>query len=583
MDYLLRLVNPDDGWLTEMLALFVIPYIHEDVAILGAALLIVEHHMPLQSAAFSLYAGIVSSDMFLYALGSLARRIPWVQHIVLKTRVSRFSGWLATHLAPIMILARILPGVMFPAYIAIGFCRIRFFKFCALTMLSAAIYLPVVLYLALHFGQRILSQLGYWSWIMVIAVAAVALWNLGRTPNWQFLFRASEGSFVWPRPKKGATADNSALLTHGGMPRLGALPTKISFAERMPPTLFYIPIVAQWIWLGLRYRSFSLPALANPHIESGGLWGESKSACLAMVGCEQRKWFADFTAIRRGAGDEALEADRKRARDAIGAAGLSFPLVAKPDIGWRGFGVQRIANEADLDRYIEGFPEDETILFQRLVDWDGECGVLYVRHPDERAGRIFSLTFRYFPHVVGDGESSLNDLIVHDQRALWKVGAHLGLDSMHVGTTEDRFSHIPAKGEIVRLSFIGSNRVGGLYRDARAHITPALTKRFDEISRSIPDFHFGRYDVRFATVERLEQGEDLKIIEINGAGGESINVWDPKMPLREAYRELFEQQRLVFAIGARNRARGFRPPGLVSLARSQWRQHRLILRYPPSS
>ena len=99
----------------------------------------------------------------------------------------------------------------------------------------------------------------------------------------------------------------------------------------------------------------------------------------------------------------------------------------------------------------------------------------------------------------------------------------------------------------------------------------------------MPDFYFGRFDARFSTVERLEEGEGFQIIEINGAGGESINVWDPKMPLWQVYRELFEQQRLIFEIGARNRASGFRPPGLLSLARSQWRQHRLILRYPPSS
>lgn len=583
MDQLLRFVNPNDGWLTEILALFVIPFIHEDVAILGAAFLIVEHHMPTQSAALSLYAGIVASDMALFGAGMLARQISWAQRILLKHGVTRFADWLGTHLTPVMILARLLPGIMFPAYIAIGFCRISFLRFAAITMLTAAIYLPVVLFLAENFGQGILSHLGYWSWVLVIAVVAIALWNLGRSPNWKLLFRGSEFDFGRLLRKRVFPSGNPDLLTHRGMPRLGFLPAKISLAEKMPPTLFYIPIVAQWIWLGLRHRSMSLPSLANPRIEAGGLWGESKSACLEMVGAEQRKWFADFTTIRRGRGDGVAHADRKRAREAILTAGLSFPLVAKPDIGWRGFGVQRIADEAGLDRYIDLYPEDETILFQRLVEWEGECGVLYIRHPDEAEGHIFSLTFRYFPHVVGDGTSSLHDLIIHDERTLWKIGAHLGLDSTHAGATETRFAQIPAAGEIVRLSFIGSNRVGGLYRDARAHITPALTRRFDEISRSMPDFYFGRFDARFSSVEQLEEGEGFQIIEINGAGGESINVWDPKMPLRQVYRELFEQQLLIFEIGARNRQRGFRTPGLLSLARSQWRQHRLILRYPPSS
>lgn len=99
----------------------------------------------------------------------------------------------------------------------------------------------------------------------------------------------------------------------------------------------------------------------------------------------------------------------------------------------------------------------------------------------------------------------------------------------------------------------------------------------------MPEFYYGRYDIRFASIEALRQGEDFKIIEINGAGGESINVWDPAMPVRQVYRELFAQQRLLFEIGANNWARGFQPSGVLSILKHQWRQYRLIQRYPPSS
>lgn len=47
-----------------------------------------------------------------------------------------------------------------------------------------------------------------------------------------------------------------------------------------------------------------------------------------------------------------------------------------------------------------------------------------------------------------------------------------------------------------------TDRVGGLYRDADDWITPALTERFDAISRSIPELHYGQYGVRFDAVER---------------------------------------------------------------------------------
>jgi hypothetical protein len=89
--------------------------------------------------------------------------------------------------------------------------------------------------------------------------------------------------------------------------------------------------------------------------------------------------------------------------------------------------------------------------------------------------------------------------------------------------------------------------------------------------------------VRFASVERLREGKDFRIIEINGAGSESISAWDPEMTLWQTYARLLRHQRLMFEIGARNRARGWKPAGLLAVLRAARRQTRLIDRYPPSS
>ena len=42
------------------------------------------------------------------------------------------------------------------------------------------------------------------------------------------------------------------------------------------------------------------------------------------------------------------------------------------------------------------------------------------------------------------------------------------------------------------------------------------------------------------------RGEDFAIVEVNGIGGEAIDVWDPHLPVGEAYRRLLAQQRLLF-------------------------------------
>jgi len=580
---LLRFIEADYSWGIECLGLFLIPFLHEDVAIFGGSLMIVEHRLPAFLALASLYAGMVSSDLLIFGLGGLARKSPRVRRLLLRPGAERLGQWLGKHAVSMVALARFVPGLTFPVYLGCGFYRVSFVRFFSTTALTAALYLPAVLFLISRFGEAVLSSLGYWSWIVAIALFTLAAVNWIRSPNWQLLLRVSASGTRGLVRRLGVVLNGAGQISHRGMPALGKLRRKVALAERIPPGLFYLPLGVQWLWLGLRHGSLSLPTLANPNIEVGGLWGESKSGCLAMVGPDQRHWLADYATLRRNRGAATAACDTQRALAVMATTGLAFPVVAKPDIGWRGFGVRLVASADELADYIAGYPQGETLLLQRAIEFEGEAGVLYARMPGATEGTIVSLTFRYFPYVVGDGQRTVRDLILADQRAAWKAGEHFGFDETHVGTAGRELDHVPAPGETVRLSFIGSNRVGGLYRDARAHITPALIRRFDAISRSMPEFYYGRYDVRFASVDRFRQGEDFYIIEINGAGGESINVWDPVMPLSQVYRELFDQQRMLFEIGARNRTRGYRPSGALAMLKSQWRQHRLILQYPPSS
>ena len=142
---------------------------------------------------------------------------------------------------------------------------------------------------------------------------------------------------------------------------------------------------------------------------------------------------------------------------------------------------------------------------------------------------------------------------------------------------------MPERGEVVRIALIGNQRAGALYRDASCHITPALEARFDAIGRSMTEFHYGRFDLRFNTIEGLMRGEDFAIVEINGIGGESIDCWDPQLGVRECYRRLVAQQQLLFQIGNRNRARGFHPTKVGEFVSSLFEQNKLIKLYPASA
>src|SRR4029077_10064244 len=101
--------------------------------------------------------------------------------------------------------------------------------------------------------------------------------------------------------------------------------------------------------LGLRFGSMTLPTAANPKIFTGGMWGEMKSSYFFDVDPAERKWIADFVVVKRNAGASNLASDIERAQRAIEGAGLAFPLIAKPDIGWHGHGVRRIDHRRQLE------------------------------------------------------------------------------------------------------------------------------------------------------------------------------------------------------------------------------------------
>jgi hypothetical protein len=345
----------------------------------------------------------------------------------------------------------------------------------------------------------------------------------------------------------------------------------VSLFEFWPSWLFYAPVIAQWIALGLRYGDFSLPTAANPRIVAGGLCGETKSSTLDLVAPADRDWLAPYAVTRTGA-EQAP--DLAAARQATAAVGLSYPLVAKPDIGCNGTGVRLIDDEAALARYLAEFPRGAPVLLQAYVPYPGEAGLFYIRRPGEARGRISSVTLKSSPVLVGDGRRTLRELIRDDART-GRLPPRLFLKRLAA-----RLDTVPASGEPVRLVFVGNHCKGSTFHNGQEHATEALTARLDAIAQAMPDFHFGRFDLRFRSLSELRQGRGFTIIEINGVGSEATHIWDPRTTLIDAYLSQFMHYRAAFEIGRRMRAAGHRPSGTFAMLRLWRLQKRLMAAYP---
>lgn len=318
--------------------------------------------------------------------------------------------------------------------------------------------------------------------------------------------------------------------------------------EFWPMWLFYPPIVAYILWLGIRFRGLTLFTAANPGMPGGGFVGESKSDILARVAVVPDV-VPHFTLIRGG---EDVATKRAAAEAHVAVHGL--PVVVKPDQGQRGAGVTIVRSVEALAEAVDATTVD-TIL-QRYVPGD-EFGVFYYRFPSDSTGHIFAITEKRLQVVIGDGRRTLEQLVLDHPRAVAVASFYLRINTA-------RLEWVPPAGERVQLSELGVHSRGAIFYDGAHARTPELIAAIDRIGRAVDGFYFGRFDVRAESLQAFKEGH-FAVIELNGVTSEATSIYDPANSVLAAYRVMFAQWRLAFEIGAANRARGVQPSGIRDL------------------
>ena len=268
---------------------------------------------------------------------------------------------------------------------------------------------------------------------------------------------------------------------------------------------------------------------------------------------------------------DALAA-RLRSLDAIRTRlGLGFPFILKPDVGQRGAGIKLIRSTEQAEACLR--QTSAPLVAQCYAPGPHEAGVFYYRFPHEARGHIFAITEKLFPVLVGDGKSTVTELVWRNPRARFMADKYLQRFS-------ERQNDVLAVGDELKLVEAGNHAQGCIFRDGSRLCTPALTERIDAISQKLTGFFIGRYDIRYGSEEDLRVGKNFQIIELNGAASEATSIYDARNSVFAAYRTLFRQWDLVFAIGAANRKRGCAPTKL-SLVWQKWREYsRLAATYP---
>jgi hypothetical protein len=252
----------------------------------------------------------------------------------------------------------------------------------------------------------------------------------------------------------------------------------------------------------------------------------------------------------------------------IKKAEITYPLITKPDVGHKGIGVKKIFTEVELATHHQS--SKHPYLIQRLVDFEHEIGLFWVRYPNDKNGRLTGIVYKEYLHVIGDGKSSLEQLIYADARTYYQ------LHYLSTKYKNEWNTILPENEKLIVVPF-GSHFRGSKFIDVSDKITPKLTATFNTICTQIKGYHYGRMDIKFDNWNDLEEGENFAIIETNGAGSEPTHIYDPKHSIFFAWKEILRHLSYLKTVCMQNKQKGYRGISLKQLLK-RWSDYRVYMK-----
>lgn len=298
---------------------------------------------------------------------------------------------------------------------------------------------------------------------------------------------------------------------------------------------FVIPQVPIWIYYSIKARSFTFFSALNPDMNLGGLLNYSKYSVLKNI---------DPNLLPKTILLKAFENSVNSIEQLISHNNFSFPVILKPDIGERGFDVFKIYDMEMLKDKIT-MNKNVDLLIQEYISFPIEVGVLYQRHPNSSKGTISSFAIKTFATIKGNGINSIKELIKLKGISLAKVDK----------TRFDINSVLKADEEQI-LNEIGNKSFGTCFQNVNHLVNQMLIDLFESISRQVPNFYFGRYDIKIESMERFYKGEGFKILELNGANSQPIHMFDKSLSALQTYRILWNNWKSIYLISKENNRKG---------------------------
>jgi hypothetical protein len=227
----------------------------------------------------------------------------------------------------------------------------------------------------------------------------------------------------------------------------------------------------------------------------------------------------------------------------IGEYNIRYPLIVKPEVGGQGILFRKINNETQLKNYHKHVPVEYFI--QEFIEYPMEISLFYYRYPSEPKGVISGFLQKIPMQLTGDGTHTLEELILMDTKSAKRM-KEIRAKHYH------NFNKIIPRNESYILSYAANHNRGARFIDLKNEIDEGLVSILDNISHSVNDFFYGRYDIMCRSVEELKRGENFVILEYNGCGAEPNHFYDTGYTLINAWKEILKHWKILFRISRYN-------------------------------
>lgn len=294
--------------------------------------------------------------------------------------------------------------------------------------------------------------------------------------------------------------------------------------------VIYLSLAPFWIYYSFKNRNFFFFEFTNPGIRFGGMAMQSKIDIYRLLPQELIPKTIFLTK------DVASEFDVYSID--------YYPIVAKPNEGLKGLGVQIIYSPDELADYLRKYKFD--LIIQEKINYKTELGIFYCRFPREKDGFITGVTLKKKMALVGDGVSTVREMVMKEYRLRRQIKALEKINS-------DILKRLPEKDEKIEILDIGSHTRGAEFRDVSEKFKDEAFKLINPFASKIKGFFYGRFDILCDLDEHSNTFINFKVIELNGAMSEPIHIYDPKNTLLYAWKEILRHWKIMSTIAYQNR------------------------------